>query len=74
MLVNEVNATRGFTVLKLEKQWTHWETGLVGRGGRWNTWVGYRRAEEPPSATQGHFLSVGLCLPLVKVKGASQPF
>ena len=60
MLVNEVNATRRFTVLKLEKESTHW--------------VGYRHAEEPPSATQGHFLSVCLCLPLVKVKGALQPF
>lgn len=34
MLVNEVNAPRRFTDLKLEKEMTHSETGLVGRGGQ----------------------------------------
>ena len=34
MLVNEVNAPRKFSDLKLEKEMTHSETGLVGRGGQ----------------------------------------
>ena len=62
MLVNEVNAPRRFTDLKLEKEMTHSETGLVGRGGqRVTEYLGSScPTEKPPVScrTVGRFWSV----------------
>lgn len=64
MLVNEVNATRRFTVLKLEKESTHSETGLVGRGGpRVMEYLG-RLLSRSRTSHQLRFGTLLVCVPL----------